>query len=388
MAPENMQLLSLQPETVTELLLAWKMHFPEMGVFALLPEGEKDNLPMLQAACRELGVPLVGGIFPALVTAQGFRTQGGWLLRLDAMVPSFLIPDVNAGEPAAAEKIVRAVMPALVNPDPDSPVMTKPTLYLLFDGLIPNIASILDGLYLRLADRVNYAGVNAGSETFLPMPCLFDDRGVIADGVLALLLPGKATTILEHGYPVPKRVMTATSTDSNRILSIDWQPAFDMYRKIVKAEYDIDLTRDNFYRYAVHFPFGILRANEEVVVRIPVALTDDGSLLCVGEVPENAMLVLLRAPDADSGQCIRQLADELEATNGSLQDHSLLTFYCAGRRMHLGDAAEQELAALADLTNVANMAGALSLGEIGSTHAWGYPLFHNATLVCTPWEGQ
>jgi hypothetical protein len=26
------------------------------------------------------------------------------------------------------------------------------------------------------------------------------------------------------------------------------------------------------------------------------------------------------------------------------------------------------------------------LGEIGSTSAWGYPMFHNATLVCTPWH--
>jgi len=63
----------------------------------------------------------------------------------------------------------------------------------------------------------------------------------------------------------------------------------------------------------------------------------------------------------------------------------LLTFYCAGRRMHLGQAAESELAALHAETGVAEMAGALSLGEIGSTVRWGYPMFHNATLVCTPW---
>ena len=40
----------------------------------------------------------------------------------------------------------------------------RPTLFLLFDGLVPHIASVLDGLYLRLADQVAYTGVNAGSE--------------------------------------------------------------------------------------------------------------------------------------------------------------------------------------------------------------------------------
>lgn len=384
MATQTMRHTSIEPELIDQILADWQVAHPRMGILALLPEAEKDTLPVLQAACRARGVPLAGGIFPALVTPQGFRTDGAWLLLLDQAPPTFLIQDLNGGEPGAADKIAYAIQPALSGLDTSAP---KPTLYLLFDGLVPNIATILEGLYLQLADRVNYAGVNAGSETFQPMPCLFDSERVSGDGVLALLLPGTATTVLEHGYPAPQRAMTATSTAGNQVISIDWRPAFDVYQDIIQSEYGIELTHDNFYQYAVHFPFGILRANQEVVVRIPVALTDGGSLYCVGEVPENAMLVLLRAPTANAGQCISQLAQGLEAANGSLSDRQLLTFYCAGRRMHLGGDAATELVALNTLTGVANMAGALSLGEIGSTQAWGYPLFHNATLVCTPWPG-
>ena len=160
----------------------------------------------------------------------------------------------------------------------------------------------------------------------------------------------------------------------------------DRYQEIIKAQYGIDLTRDNFYEYAVHFPFGILRAGGDVVVRIPVALTDDGSLYCVGEIPENAMLVLLQAPEAGANACIEHLADKLRMTHGSLTGRTLLTFYCAGRHMHLGEDAENELAELHAATAVDEMAGALSLGEIGSTVRWGYPMFHNATLVCSPWQ--
>jgi hypothetical protein len=384
MATQTMRHLSIEPGLIDQILADWQASHPTTGILALLPEAEKEKLPVLQGACRARGVPLAGGIFPALVTPEGFRTDGVWLLLLEQAAPSFLIPDLNIGEPGAADKIAHAILPALSGPGVGA---VKPTLFLLFDGLVPNIATILDGLYLQLADRVAYAGVNAGSETFQPMPCLFDGDQVIGDGVLALLLPGTATTVLEHGYPAPQRAMTATSTAGNQVISIDWRPAFDVYQDIIKSEYGIELTRENFYQYAVHFPFGILRANHEVVVRIPVALTDDGSLYCVGEVPENAMLVLLRAPSANAGQCISQLAQGLEAANGRLIDRQLLTFYCAGRRMHLGDDAATELVALNRLTGIANMAGALSLGEIDSTQAWGYPVFHNATLVCTPWQG-
>jgi hypothetical protein len=52
-----------------------------------------------------------------------------------------------------------------------------------------DIASILDALYLQLADQVFYGGVNAGSAQFQPIPCLFDQYQSMMHGVLCLLLP-------------------------------------------------------------------------------------------------------------------------------------------------------------------------------------------------------
>ena len=281
MTEQDMELLPFARDAIENRLSRWQAGHPAMGVIALLPEAEKAGLPMLQAICRDKGVPLVGGIFPALLTAKGFSNEGIWLLRMDTMPPAFLLDDINTGR-SASERISEAAEQAL---DSTAVSSVKPTLYLIFDGLLPNITTILDGLYLRLADRVNYAGVNAGSETFQAMACLFDGHRVAGNGVLGVLLPGNATTVLAHGFVAPERFMIATSTEGNRILSIDWSPAFEGYQKIIKAEYGIALTRENFYQYAVHFPFGIPRANGEVMVRIPVALTDDGSLYCVGEVP-------------------------------------------------------------------------------------------------------
>jgi hypothetical protein len=225
-------------------------------------------------------------------------------------------------------------------------------------------------------------GANAGSETFKPMPCLFDGERLIQDGVLALLLEPHHGAVLDHGYAAPARMRMATSTEGNRIAQIDWQPAFDVYRELVRTQFGVEITPENFYEYAVHFPFGIVRANREILVRIPVSFEADGSLVCVGEVPPNALLTLLEAPAVDSVHTLDTLAAGLAAQNGSLADDEVLLFYCAGRRMHLGaEAATRELAALAQRIQTAGIAGALSLGEIGSSTQWGYPLFHNATLV-------
>ncbi len=380
-----MRYIEMKAAAIGQAIEEWQAEAPFGGLLALLPEAEKAQLPVLQAMCRERGIALVGGIFPALVVGERFVTEGLWLLRFKKMPPHFMIGPLTAGCTDCVDRIVREVRTGL-GEIPEGGA--KPTLFLLFDSMVPNIASLLDGIYLELANRVEYAGVNAGSETFQPMPCLFDQETVIGNGVLGILLPGESAPILEHGFIPPQRAMTATSTQGNRIESIDWRPAFEVYREIIRTEYQIDLTPDNFYQYAVHFPFGILRANGDVVVRIPVALTEDGALYCVGEIPENAMLVLLKAPAAGENGCVERLVTNLRAANGAMEDGHLLTFYCAGRRMHLGDTAEQELDALHAVARSATMAGALSLGEIGSTSRWGYPMFHNATLVCMPWEQQ
>lgn len=367
-----------------ELLVEWQTVHPRMGVLVLLPEAERDAVELVQQACARRQVPVVGALFPALIEGGAFRTTGAWLLRFDEMPYAALHPNLprEPGQvPAAMDALAADLRPHL-NGDRDA------ALFLLFDAMVPNIATLLDELYLRLANRVNYMGANAGSETFQPMPCLFDGFRTVQDGVLAILMKPHSGAVLEHGYHAPSQRLIATSTEGNRIIHIDWRPAFEVYQEMARAQYGVEINRENFYNYAVHFPFGIVRANGMVLVRIPVAFEEDGSLFCVGEVPPNAMLTLLKAPAVDSVHTLDTLAQGLAALDGPPTGQELLLFYCAGRRLHLGiEAAENEVRAFAQRTQAAQVAGVLSLGEIGGSTQWGYPLFHNATLVASRWGG-
>lgn len=355
---------------------------PKLGICALLPEAEKDKAGVLQAACAKCRVPLVGAIFPALVKEGRFVTSGVWLLCFREMPHFALYENLPVQAPEAelvAEKIASDIR-AQIDHTRDI------TLLMLFDAMVPNIGTLLDNLYLHLANRVHYAGANAGSETFQPMPCLFDGERTVSNGVLLMLLRQHKGAILEHGYQTNPHTSYATSTSGNCISQIDWRPAFEVYRELVREHYGKEVTAENFYQYGVHFPFGIVRANHHVLVRIPVMLADDGSLFCVGEVPANSVLTLLKAPTVRTVETLHNLAEGLKALNGDIADAELLLFYCAGRRLHLGiPMATTELEAFAGLTHASKVAGALSLGEIGGSTVNGYPLFHNATLVASCW---
>lgn len=381
--PQMHYFASLEEVVLATTLDDWKAANPALGILALLPEACRASAPMLQALCRQRQIPLAGGIFPELIADNEFKREGLWLLRFDVMPYFELYEDLEegrAGAIRASVEIVAGLRPQLTG-NPKSA-----TLFMLFDALVPNIATLLDELYLQLANRVHYAGVNAGSETFQPMPCLFDNERLIQNGVLVMLLSPHHGAILEHGYCVPAKNITATTTDGNRIVQIDWRPAFEVYQELVRVQFGVEITRENFYQYGVHFPFGIIRANHNVVVRIPVALGEDGSLFCVGEVPAHAVLVLLEAPKVDSTQTLDALTKGLAGLNGGSVDEDVMLFYCAGRRMHMGiAAATTEVQEFARLTGAAQVAGAVSLGEIGGSTLWGYPLFHNATLVAALW---
>lgn len=355
---------------------------PDAPLLALLPADESEAVPRFQAACSAQNVRLVGALFPELIVAGDLCRQGAWLLPLPAGTPTFLIDRLGADAATDAARIATSVRSGLKQFD--SP-LERPVLALVFDGLLPHIASLLDELYLLLANRVEYTGANSGNESFTPMPCVFDNACVVDQGVIGMLLPGHHGAALEHGFVVPPHALAATAATGNCIASIDWRPAFTVYQELVAGSYGVTLTAENFYQYGVHFPLGILQASGDVIVRVPVALREDGALYCIGEIPENAMLVALRASDIDDSTCVNRLAERLAFDEGSLIGRDLLLFYCAGRRLHHMEHAREEFARLLRATGAAQVGGALSNGEIGSLRRNGYPTLQNECLVGLPW---
>lgn len=375
----------IEDGALSALLAEWKAQHPGLGVCVFLPEAEKAAVGTVQQIFARLSVPLVGAIFPALISEHHFCTSGLLLLGFSTMPYAALYERLPVDVDGFEQKVADIAQSVGEHLD-DTP---ETTLFLLFDAMVPNISTLLDLFYLKLGNQVHYAGANAGSETFQPMPCLFDGQRLVEGGVLLMLLKPHCGAILEHGYRAPDHLVYATSTEGNRISQIDWRPAFEVYQELIWGQYQVELTAENFYQLAVHYPFGIVRANHHVLVRIPVMLGDDGSLFCVGEVPPNAVLTLLERPVVDSGHTLQVLENGVRQLKGNASISDLVLFYCAGRRLHLGiEVATGELTDLSERISDKRICGALTLGEIGGSTTWGYPLFHNATLLALLWRKE
>jgi hypothetical protein len=352
----------------------WSEKYPQGGAFVLVAESNMDVVPSLQRIFSEHDLPLIGGVAPKLIVGGSLRDEGVLIFFIKHMVDYKLIqfePEQNS------DSIANQITSSFIYPSDES----KKTLFLLFDALVPNIASTLDSLYLEIADAVHYVGANMGSETFQPTPCLFDNNSFIQNGVLCFFMEC-GHTVLKHGYQMQDMEYPATATSGNRISSVDWRPASEVYQELILAKYGTFVSRDNFYSMGVHFPFGIIRMDDEPLVRIPVAMEEDGSLVCVGEIRENAIITVLQAVEPGNLETVDRIAEEFPKAEAD----SAVLFYCAGRLQHMGDHAGPEIAALVDRLAPLPVHGALSLGEIGCSRQGSYPYFHNATLVTIPWR--
>lgn len=370
---------SVDAADIAAILQGWRTQRPGLGLLALASEHTPAAVAALQQAANQAALPLAGAVVPGLVVAGGLHRKGVLLLALDATTPQRIVPLRRGGErtDAAAVAELAAFVDRHAGDEGDD------SLLLLFDAMTPDIGSLLDRLYLAVGNRVRYAGSNVGSETFQPVPCLFDNTRFVGDAVLALLLPRHPGASLAHRYCRSGALNVATGTRGNRIEVIDGRPAFEVYRELIEKGHGVTLTRANFYRYAVHFPLALHLAEGEPLVRIAVAVDEDGSLHCIGEVPESALLHVVEAAPPDSPETALAVAAGVSAHDPA----AVLAFYCAGRLLHHGEtAAQRELAALSDALAPAPVFGALSLGEVANFQGQGYPRFHNATLVAMPWS--
>jgi hypothetical protein len=372
-------LASPTPEFLFQLCHSWRASRPSVSVLALVCESHAALIGPLQEAASSAELRLHGAVVPGVVADGAFHRTGLLLLAFPGEPPAVIVP-IPREEPEATEAPI-ATLADFVHQHA-SATAGEDTLVIFVDAMVPKVASLLDRLYFECGDQVHYAGSSIGSERFVATPCLFDNTKLVEGALLAVLLPQNGGPAMAHGYQGDVTLRVATEIEGNRIRRINGRIAFEVYQELMAEEYGIALDRTNFYEYGVHFPFAFNRVSGESLVRIPVSVEDDGSILCIGEVPENALLGVVRAVDAGDTRAAGMVASSSPLAGAA----GVFVIYCAGRYLHLGDdAAAAELAVLREQHPAAEIVGVLSLGEIGTPATEGYPQFCNATLLAIPW---
>ncbi len=351
------------------------------GFALVLCAGPYDLGELAEAVTREVGaVPWAGccaaGVFGSPRTPQdglvvgvlsdataSFGVGVGGLVSRDAR---------GAGRRAVADAI--APLPPLTGD-------RRRTFIVFADTVLGNAAEVLRGGVQEAGAGGLWVGGGAGDNlghvrtAQLGLGRAWHDRVV----VVAIDAPLAFGVGIQHGWRPYGPPAMITRAHDDVAVELEDEPAFEVYRKTAAIRGD-EVDEELFREFATTHPLGIPQASGEHVIRDPLALSPDGGLRCVGEVPDRAIVRVMQGERLDLVRAAHTAATAARAgVEGS--PGGGIVFDCVSRRRVLGDAVSDELRAIqVGLGSGVPLMGCLTFGEIGGSGRTP-PQFHNKTAV-------
>lgn len=341
--------------------------------FLLVGEKTQWDINEFIEIANKQGIAFMGGIFPGLIIGETKTEEGVLIKKFKANQGPVLIKEINKS------KIDLPEMPKFDGENNDK----KSTALILVDGLSSGITLFLKVLFHKLGNTINYIGGGAGSLSLKQEPCVFSNEGFFKDAAIVLFADQTINLGIKHGWSYIYGPIMATRTNKNTILELNWQNPFEVYKKIIDNDSGVAINSENFFEVAKGYPFGISKDNHEYIVRDPLKVNELGHIICVGDIPENSALDILKGNQGSL------LSAAIDATNEAMEQNpkakSSLIFDCISRTLFLEKEFKLELEFMTDAFKQKNLdivlEGALTLGEISSYNQSNLEFFNKTILL-------
>ncbi len=323
---------------------------------------------------KKVQIPLTGGIFVALIYKNEKIDKGSIVIGVFKELNFITIPFLSSDDVD-----YNVLLDEKISDQDDFK-----TMFILVDGYSKRISAFIDSLYNVIGSDINYLGAGAGSLSFKQAPCLFTNKGLVSDCSVICGLCVKSSIGVSHGWKPISIPYTITESEGNVLRSLNWKPAFEVYRDFIRQYSNMSLVKEDFYSIAKLFPFGISRLDTEWIVRDPMAVSDDNSIVCVGEVPEGSHVHILTA---DKFSLIKAAENALvcskENLSNNLNKQIRIVIDCISRVFFLGENFIKEIEIIYE--EGVPVIGACTLGELANGGNR-YLEFYNKTIVIATLE--
>ena len=317
---------------------------------------------------REIPVPVVGGIFPAIIHGKELLQKGTLVIALPRRPRVQVLRSLSQ-----RVKDVETVLDDMLLGEHGH------TMFVLVDGLALEVGPLLSSLFSVFGLEVNYLGGGAGALRAESTPCLITNEGLIRDAAVLAVTDLHSGVGICHGMESVSGPHWVTEVHGTRIGSLDWQPARARFQELIHAV-DPSLQANEGFPISDEFCLAVNRIGGEKVIRDPYKADPDGSLHVIVGLSEGGTVDLVRAtPDST----IRAAAQALEFARSSYRGPnryaSVLCFDCFGRWQFLRERFIEELDALQD--DHCELLGALTIGGEVANCGRDFLDYYNRTCV-------
>lgn len=262
---------------------------------------------------------------------------------------------------------------------------TLGSAFVLVDGMSNQLEPFITTLYEQLGSERKVIGGGAGYADLQYAPCIADASGCYSNAAIIFSISNqvKLRTIGKHGWHDIAGPFLVTEADGNTIHSLNYQPAFQVYKEAIKQFNGTEINAENFAQHAAFYPFGLKQLDSEHLVRDTIKL-DGNNLICVGKVAQNSLVYILHAVNQQlinaTSEVAKEISKELSHVPNN-KEHFLIAIECISRALILQKDFSKGLEELNNnLPESLSPVGIISLGEI-KNNKQGAIQFLNKALV-------
>jgi len=339
------------------------------AIMILMADNLHYNNDELSSVFNNVNKPIFGGIFPEIIFNNERKTEGTILIPIYFRIRPTLI-DLNF----STDKI-QEILDSCTNEFNS----TLSTLFIFCDALSENKTHLTETLFNNFGTSVSYVGGGAGSLKFQPFPCIIDNDGLHQNAAFVGFTEKDVCLGVSHGWNEITAPLKVTKSDGNRVISLNWQPAFDVYKEIVEEHSGMRFTDENFFEIAKSYPLGIAKMDSERIIRDPY-MTSNSELYLVDNVQEGEHVCIMNG-NLDSLLEACKTARSIVEKKYADEIKSLFCIDCISRVLYMQNDFEKEIKILSEKGMVN---GALTIGEIANDGSDYLEIF-NKTLVTVKW---
>lgn len=323
------------------------------------------HLDELAEVFKNTTLPLVGGVFPGIIFEGKSYDQGVLVIGLQS---ALTVEEIDLSRKEFVTEKAELPLDVLTQ-------SKRMGLLTIIDAFSPNKQVLIDMLFNRYGLSVDYFGGGAGSLSFESKPCIITNKGIRSNCAAIALVHSEVEVGVAHGWEAISKPMKVTETNDNLLISLEWKPAFDVYRDIVESHSEQSFEELEFFDLAKSYPFGKAILQAEPVIRDPIA-KDAHKIRLIDAVEHGSFIQIMHGNKEKLLAGAKHAADKIGAQNNN--NALVLCIDCISRSLYLGNEFEDELECIGPPQQVF---GFLTIGEIANTGESSLEIYNKTIAV-------
>jgi hypothetical protein len=316
--------------------------------------------------------PIIGGVFYELIFNSVRKDSGILLIPLTFELKTEIF-NFDCEDNCVFSKLEETFSNSISNTG---------SIFIFTDAFCTGKSSFIEDLFNFFGFKYSFIGAGCGSDSYESFPCIIHNSGVHANAGVIGFTNELITMGVAHGWTSITETLKVTESEANKVISINWEPAFEVYKDKVEKHSGKKFTDANFLEVSNSYPISIVKIDGDMIIR-DLFMEKDGTLFCLDNVDRGQYITVANGDVRSLVEGAKVAADVCKCNDvDAFNSDFVFCIDCISRAKFLGSEYDSELKAIGGVLSVN---GVLSFGEIANV-GHSFLEIYNKTVIVARWE--